>query len=243
MAWHQGYGLSQTLFTSLHMYSLLTPYFRPLSAIVFVSKTDRPSEQVDPLVGNILRAFCLGIMKSCDSVIQEITSEHYYEEEDFVTQTFAQYMLNDFDHEDVIAEIRNAIDLLQQQDLPIDIKDALTRRLELRIHLLKAFDPLTPIQVIDKTPNWKGVMQSVEAINSTIHVGKPKPDVFSERVQRHLASSTPPIPMIKTSWEEAYPRFKRLAQDNLEAYRFITISNPSPLNIIVSLLSPPLTIS
>jgi hypothetical protein len=104
MAWHQGYALSQTLFTSLHMYSLLAPYYRPLTAILFSSKRASP-ENPDPLISSILRAFCLGIIKSCDAVIQEITSEHYYEEEDFVTQTFTQYMLNDVNNEDVITAL------------------------------------------------------------------------------------------------------------------------------------------
>ncbi|KAI4730863.1 Mak10-domain-containing protein [Aureobasidium sp. EXF-10728] len=230
MAWHQGYALSQTLFTSLHMYSLLTPYYRPLNTIVFNPKRSSP-ETPDPLISNVLRAFCLGIIKSCDAVIQEITSEHYYEEEDFVTQTFTQYMLNDVNHEDVIAELRGALDILSAQDLPADINEALQQRLQLRIHLLEAMEPLSIVEVVDKTGVWKAVLDAVDKVNKTAKLGKARPDFFSERVQRHLASNTPPTPMIKTSWEEAYPRFKRLAEDNIEAHRFASIKDPSPLNV------------
>ncbi|THW11425.1 Mak10-domain-containing protein [Aureobasidium pullulans] len=230
MAWHQGYALSQTVFTSLHMYSLSTPYYRSLSAIVFSPKKNSP-EVVDPLVSSVLRAFCLGIIKSCDAVIQEITSEHYYEEEDFVTQTFTQYMLNDCSHDDVIGEIKKALGDLEKQGLSTDVQDALRCRLELRVHLLEALEPLTPVEVVDKSETWKAVLDSVNKVNDTTKLGKERPDLFSERVQRHLASNTPPIPMIKTSWEEAYPRFKRLAEDNIEAHRFASIENPSPLNV------------
>ncbi|KAH0013495.1 Mak10-domain-containing protein, partial [Aureobasidium melanogenum] len=230
MAWHQGYALSQTLFTSLHMYSLSTPYFRPLNAIVFNPKRTSP-EQPDPLISSVLRAFCLGIIKSCDAVIQEITSEHYYEEEDFVTQTFTQYTLNDVNHEDVIVELHNALDVLRTQDLAENVKEALQQRLELRIHLLEALEPLSLVEAVDKTEMWKAVFDSVDRVNETAKLSKARPDFFSERVQRHLASNTPPTPMIKTSWEEAYPRFKRMAEDNIEAHRFASIETPSPLNV------------
>ncbi|KAG9834228.1 Mak10-domain-containing protein, partial [Aureobasidium melanogenum] len=230
MAWHQGYALSQTLFTSLHMYYLLTPYYRPLNAVVFNPKRTSP-EQPDPLISSVLRAFCLGIIKSCDAVIQEITSEHYYEEEDFVTQTFTQYMLNDVNHEDVIAELHSALDMLKTQDLAEDVKEALQQRLQLRIHLLEALEPLNLVQVVDKTEMWKAVLDSLGRVNETTKLGTARPDFFSERVQRHLASNTPPTPMIKTSWEEAYLRFKRMAEDNTEAHRFASIENPSPLNV------------
>ncbi|KAI5210436.1 Mak10-domain-containing protein [Aureobasidium subglaciale] len=230
MSWHQGYALSQTLFTSLHMYSLLIPYYRPLAAIVFSPKRSSP-EQPDPLISSVLRAFCLGIMKTCDAVIQEITSEHYYEEEDFITQNFAQYLLNDVDHAEVITEIQNAIGILDAQDLASDVKDALRHRLELRVQLLDAMEPLSLVEVTDKTEMWKAVLDTVSKVNDTVKLGKARPDLFSERVQRHLSSNTPPIPMIKTSWEEAYPRFKRLAEDNIEAHRLASIEDLSPLNM------------
>jgi hypothetical protein len=236
MAWHQGYALSQTLFTSLHMYSLLMPYYRPLSAVLFSPKRTSPKNP-DPLISSIFRAFCLGIIKSCDAVIQEITSEHYYEEEDFVTQTFTQYMLNDVSHEDVITELHGALVILGAQELSQDVKDALEQRLQLRVHLLEALEPLSLVEVVDKTEMWKAVLETVEKVNKTSKLGIARPDLFSERVQRHLASNTPPTPMIKTSWEEAYPRFKRLAEDNIEAHRFASIEDPSPLNVTVSFAS------
>lgn len=216
------------------MYSLLTPYYRPLDAIVFNPKKTSP-EQPDPLISSVLRAFCLGIIKSCDAVIQEITSEHYYEEEDSVTQTFTQYMLNDVTHEDVIAELRSALVILNAQDLSEDVKEALQQRLQLRIHLLEALEPLSIVELVDKTEIWKAVLDSVHKVNDTGKLGKAGLDFFSERVQRHLASNTPPTPMIKTKWEEAYPRFQRMAEDNIEAHRFASIENPSPLNVTVSL--------
>jgi hypothetical protein len=234
MAWHQGYALSQTLFTSLHMYSLLTNYYRPLGHVVFKKMSSKHNKDDHVLISKVLRAFCIGVIKSCDAVIQEITSEHYYEEEDFVTQTFAQYMLNDSDLDHVVAEIQSALDHLHAQGLSDHVEDALRCRLELRIHLLTAFEPLTLVDMVDKTESWTAVLDTLARVNDTVRLGQTRPDLFSERVQRHLASNSPPTPMIKTTWDEAYPRLQQMANDNIEAYRLMTIDSPSPLNLTVS---------
>jgi hypothetical protein len=127
--------------------------------------------------------------------------------------------------------------ILSAQDLAEDVKHALEQRLQLRVHLLEALEPLGLFEVVDKTEMWKAVLDTLNTVNVTGKLGKARPDLFSERVQRHLASNTPPTPMIKTSWEEAYPRFKKLAEDNIEAHRFASIEDLSPLNITVSFAS------
>lgn len=83
MAWHMGYPLAQSLFTSLYLDRLLWPEPRTLEEARF----DRGSRPINDrgrggggeLLHTVLRAFCLGLVKACDLVYQTISSEHYYE--------------------------------------------------------------------------------------------------------------------------------------------------------------------
>lgn len=234
MAWHDGYPLSQTLFTSLHLTSITPQEYKPLERVVFESKqTNVPN----PLVSKVLRAYCLGLLKSCDYVITDIVSQHYYEEEDFVTNTFTQYLLTDIDDSAITGVLDTAIQSLETMELSVDIMSALAARLELRSLMLKAFQPLSAVYHAGKTKLWQDVLTATKMVNETASLGKAVPDVFSERVQRHLASNTPPRPMIDIAWKEAFSKLQRLCDDVIEAYRMATIEQPSPYNITVSVVA------
>ena len=72
-----GYPLSQCLFTSAYIDRLLWPNPKILEQARFVrDNTPGPGNKLLHLV---LRAYCLGLIKSCDFVRRRIMSEHYYE--------------------------------------------------------------------------------------------------------------------------------------------------------------------
>ena len=76
MAWHMGYPLSQTLFTSLYIERLLWPEPKNLDEARF----DRGgSTMPDTVLHQVLRPFCLGLIKTCDFVYKTVAAEHYYE--------------------------------------------------------------------------------------------------------------------------------------------------------------------
>lgn len=77
MAWHKGYPLSQTLFTSLYIDRLLWPEPKTLAEASF--DRDTSSAGTKSLLHAVLRPWCLGIIKTCDFVYKKISSEHYYE--------------------------------------------------------------------------------------------------------------------------------------------------------------------
>ncbi|KAL1306490.1 hypothetical protein AAFC00_005185 [Neodothiora populina] len=228
MAWHDGYPLSQTLFTSLHLNSITPQEYKPLERVVFKARTKR---EPDLLISDVMRAFCLALLKSCDSVIADVLSEHFYEEEDFVTQTFTQYLLSDIENGAIIEVIDEASETLSTLELSADLKEAFSARLELRKLMLQAMQNLSPAYHAEKTRLWKAVQEVLVKVNATTGLGKPVPAVFSERVQRHLASNAPPRPTIHITWEEAYPKLTKLCADNIEAYRLCTVHEPSPSNI------------
>lgn len=77
VAWHMGYPLSQTLFTSVYIERLLWPDPIKLQEARFSSSID--VQNADPLLHQVFRSYCLGLVKSCDLVLGMVTSQHYYE--------------------------------------------------------------------------------------------------------------------------------------------------------------------
>lgn len=80
MAWHMGNPLSQTLFTSHYIDRLLWPEPKTLEQAQFYRHGDQ--RQGNPMVNIVLRSFCIGLIKTCDLVLNRISSEHYYEVRD-----------------------------------------------------------------------------------------------------------------------------------------------------------------
>jgi N-alpha-acetyltransferase 35, NatC auxiliary subunit len=84
VAWLTGYPLSQTLFTSSYIDCLLWPEPKALDDASFSAN---PSEvEVDPLLHQVFRSYCLALIKSCDLVHIMVTSQHYYEASIFTVQ-------------------------------------------------------------------------------------------------------------------------------------------------------------
>lgn len=110
MAWHEGYPLSQTLFTSVHLDRLLAPengypYDFPLS---------RAARNKQSTSHQVLRAYCLAVSKCIDHTIQVITAQNYYEEEDFVTHLFGRDLTPKISVDEVLQlleDARTALDL------------------------------------------------------------------------------------------------------------------------------------
>lgn len=72
-----GYPLSQTLFTSVYLEAIMMP--RP-ERIQDAHFTRDPDDNVhkDPML-QVLRAYCLGLLKASWYVNERIKFEHYYE--------------------------------------------------------------------------------------------------------------------------------------------------------------------
>lgn len=77
MAWHLGYPLSQTLLTNIYIENMLTP--QPMTVDEADYVRDYSSQASRPPMHTILRAYCLGLLKTCCYVNEGIKCEHYYE--------------------------------------------------------------------------------------------------------------------------------------------------------------------
>lgn len=78
MAWHMGSPLSQTLFTSLYLEKLSYPVPATLEDARF-DQSIKEETPKDWLVHEVLRAYCVGLLKTCDMVHRKIGVDQCYE--------------------------------------------------------------------------------------------------------------------------------------------------------------------
>jgi hypothetical protein len=113
MAWHTGYPLSQTLFTSVYIDKLLWPEPKTLEQAQFHRGAAPDSSSAGVLL-QVLRAYCLALIKGCDFVIARITSRDYFEEEDFCTQTYNRVLFVSTPIDVFLRELDAAIELMEE---------------------------------------------------------------------------------------------------------------------------------
>ncbi|OTB04598.1 hypothetical protein M426DRAFT_22738 [Hypoxylon sp. CI-4A] len=258
MAWHQGYPLSQTLFTSVYIEALMRP--RPINIDEADFARDAQTREKQPKLLFILRAYCLGLLKACYFVNELVKDELYYEvsrtnrksphcqishgtnntqEEDFVTNTYDRSLLVDIP----VASISNLLQKARgdirtlSNSIPKDISTALDLRLELRIAFLRALD-LSTLRKANpdslKMP-WMQMEGLIDHIKKQHSLAKPVPEAFSTKLQRQLASTMPPRPIVQPSFEESYDHFKQFFQDGINIMDILKYSEPQSLLNFVSL--------
>ncbi|ORY63957.1 Mak10 subunit, NatC N-terminal acetyltransferase-domain-containing protein [Pseudomassariella vexata] len=237
MAWHQGYPLSQTLLTSVYVEVLTKTHPTTIEEVTFTGSSE--TEKNLPTLLFALKAYCIGLLKGCDFVNELVKDELYYEEEDFVTNSFGRNILL-YD-----VELRPVNDMLQKARAELrvmnnkpskDIAMALDIRLELRIAFLRAME-LSALRTANpeslKMP-WIQMHGLIEHIKKQHSLGKPVPDAFSTKLQRRLASTLPPRPIVYLSFEETHEHFRRLFKDGKEIMDVLKYSDPQSLLTFVS---------
>ncbi|KAF2865661.1 Mak10 subunit, NatC N-terminal acetyltransferase-domain-containing protein [Massariosphaeria phaeospora] len=227
MAWHTGYPLSQTLFTSVYIDQLLWPEPKTLEEAQFYRGVIPDERRPGPLL-EVLRAYCLALVKCCDFVIAKITARDYYEEEDFSTHTYNRVLFVRVPSDVFQRELNAAVDWLDDTDLEIDhdLKAAIKARLDFRKDLLSALDLDLPLDYISH--HWQLVSSSLQSINSTQELGKLVRGSFSLKLQRRLASTVPPRPIVEISFADAFSTLTKLCVDCEEATRVVSLP-PDPL--------------
>ena len=211
ITWHDGYPLSQTIFTSLHIDHLLSPSQDAYDT--FFEKSTAPAhfslEQA--LAYDVLRAYLTGLIVCCNHALQLIQSQNFYEEEDFVTHLFGRELLPKVDSGLVSNMLDDAIGLLEERQTN-HVGSALQARLKFRRNLLNS--------LANMENYWEDMIAELARIKSSHEHATPIPEAFSEKVQRQLATSTPPRPMLQVSWDLCCRKWKDLYEDIVAAQRF-----------------------
>ena len=227
--WHNGYPLSQTIFTSLHIDRLLDPKQPRKPSLYHPSGDLRSSDQLNEeqfLGQQLLTAYCIAVVKCVSFTIELVQSQNFYEEEDLVTHAFGRDLIAGVTSYGAHGMLEEASkQLASTRSISDEVKSALNARLAFRIDLLQA---LTESDV-----SWQPLLDSLKRIDETHKIAVPVPDSFSEKVQRQLATSTPPRPMLSTSWDTAYKQWTTICEDVMAAHRLTDreiIQSPASLH-------------
>lgn len=78
MAWHSGNSLSQTVFICLYIDELLENNPNTLEQAIFKNLPSNLPEQ-DKILLQIIRAYCLGVIKCCGLVNTRVKSQYVLE--------------------------------------------------------------------------------------------------------------------------------------------------------------------
>jgi hypothetical protein len=212
IAWLEGYPLSQTVFTSLHLDRLLSPDNRYPYNLLYGEQADLSTNEAC-LTHVVIKAYSIALAKCCAQVLITVQSQNFYDEEDFVTHLFGQELLPRMSEEDVKAMLDDAIRWVVNSNLSQDIKHALEVRLQGRkLYMLSAFG---------EENLWAALIGFTEDnMTAESHaLAEEVPEAFTDKVQRHLATSTPPRPMLELTWADSQRKWVKLFSDVDEADR------------------------
>ncbi|KAK4215009.1 N-alpha-acetyltransferase 35, NatC auxiliary subunit [Rhypophila decipiens] len=236
MAWHLGYPLSQTLLTNVYIEAMLMPAPTNLREADFI-RNHAEGARPDPMF-TVLRAYCLGLLKSCWYVTERIKREHYYEEEDFVTNTYHRSLLDNIDRNEISNEIMAARKIIHQ--MRHALTDKMAWALDFRLGLRTAFLRTIELSELRSNPDslslpWHHMQGVWEQIHNSRQLGTPVPEAFSPKIQRKLASTMPPRPIVQLSFEETSDHFRKLIKDGIEVHEVFKYSDPqSLLNFVLT---------
>ncbi|KAL4896886.1 Mak10 subunit, NatC N-terminal acetyltransferase-domain-containing protein [Aspergillus ambiguus] len=235
MAWHMGHPLSQTLFTSLYLDKLLWPVPKSLEEAHFGRPHPAGSEETLELVQLVLRAYCLALVKCCDFVHARISTEYYYEEEDFVTQLYHRSLLSQFDAQYFTKLIDRALCWVDNQENSMDegLRTAIKCRLVFRRDFLLGLEQDIDIVETRDSSYFASCASQLASLSQTVSLGKAVPEAFSWKIQRKLASTVPPRPMVQISSEEALAHLGRLCRDAVDVLELLEYRGPHNLKVAV----------
>ena len=141
-------------------------------------------------------------------------------------------LLDDFGMADISTEIDTAMRYINSETVPMDIsfRDALLNRLQFRKMLLSAVR-LDGISDHSRARSWEQCLEILPMLSQTSRLGIPSDDSFGIKIQRKLASSVPPRPIVKISFDDALARLNDICENGRDAYRIFGIQTGTCLMV------------
>ena len=133
--------------------------------------------------------------------------------------------------EEAIIWLEAALDIHQS------LKAAITSRLRFRQVFLIALDFQRGVTDAERPRAWEQCSRILIEILETQDLGTVVDASFSGKIQRRLASSVPPRPVVSISFDEAHSFLGRICAHGREAYTILQYGGPSCA--MVSTFNPP----
>ena len=128
-------------------------------------------------------------------------------------------LLEDIEHTKILDFLRETAEVLIKDGAgfaPV-LVEALSYRLEFRIRFLEAVELADSRTEASRLKSiWLELVPLCHKLNQSTSLGKfgkACPNAFSVKIQRQLASTVPPRPIVEVSQEAAYDHLVRLCQD------------------------------
>lgn len=124
--------------------------------------------------------------------------------------------------------IMEALDLLEreQESIGRPMVEALASRLRLRDIFLSAAECPEHVYAPPKALEpWEVGIAILPAIKETHGLGTPVDESFSVKLQRKLASTVPPRPIVQLSFDDAFGHLSRLFNDGREVVTVLQYTN------------------
>jgi hypothetical protein len=93
------------------------------------------------------------------------------------------------------------------------MQNALAARLAFRASFLAAVEAASSRSSPDTEKLWMELLKSLTDIKTTAQLGVPAASAFSVKIQRKLASTVPPHPMVEVGQDAAFSHLERLCKD------------------------------
>ena len=106
-------------------------------------------------------------------------------------------------------------------EIDLEIRQAIQLRLVLRDRLLSAVESDLSGDQADRIRRWEQCLELLPKLRDTWSFGVPVKEACSTKIQRRLASSMPPRPLVEISFEDAYTHLTHLCRNGTEVYRVL----------------------
>ncbi len=132
--------------------------------------------------------------------------------------------MHTFSPDEILSELQIAQARLSQSDLPTEPKEALVDRLSVRSSFLKLLNTCSAGDRPEESLHDECIA-FLDRIEATTNLGHAVPtEAFTLKIQRKLASSVPPRPMIAIERPKAFPFFRQLITDTITAFQLLDVS-------------------
>jgi hypothetical protein len=154
------------------------------------------------------------------------------QEEDFVTQLYNRNLLSSFDSSHFYRLLDQAVEWVDDQEhIDQRLRDAIQSRLLLRREFLASVDQDLEILDTRSTDSFATCLTHLKTLTETVSCGKAVPEAFSLKLQRKLASTVPPRPIVHIKQEDALAHMKRLCQDAIDMQQMLDYRGPSNFKV------------